>query len=316
MTEAPEQRTSLRSLTDLVEVVPTLLGFHPTDSLVLVALDNGRVELAARVDLDVTGGHRTATALRPVWQRLPHASHVLIAYSDDAERSWWALDDVAATIPQGCPRTVLHADGGRWYSDPDDAGTPYDRLGSVHLARAAWDGRPVRRSRAELVELTRPGRTPAEVTASLERVAAREATLRDVVSEAMALVVGHDEAPGDLEIDEATILCLASHDPVFLEEVLLGTTRANAAVRVALWAQVVRASVPNCAGAALVALGLAGWVDGEGAIQSVCLEALAERPGPAEWVGLLDAINADAVHPDEWEGIRARLRDEGVATAS
>src|SRR5690606_34246164 len=124
-----------------------------------------------------------------------------------------------------------------------------------------------------------------------------------------ALVVGHDEAPGELDLDEATVLCLASHEPTFLDQVLLGTTRANAASRVALWSQVVRSSVPNCAGAGLVALGLAGWVDGEGAIQSICLEALATRPGPAEWVEFLDALNANAVHPDEWERLRAAGMD-------
>ena len=97
---------------------------------------------------------------------------------------------------------------------------------------------------------------------------------------------------------------------------LLSTTRVNAAARAGLWAQVVQASVPNCAGGALVALGLAGWVDGNGALGSVCLEALEGRPGPVAWVGMLDAINRDAVHPDAWAGIRAGLLADRAAAAS
>lgn len=315
MTDTRPPQT-VRSLTDLVEVVPTFFGFHPTDSLVLLAVDAGSVALGARVDLDATGGHATAEAASAVWRRVPGATYLAIAFCADPDRAWWALDDVDAALPAGCARTLVHADDDRWYAHPDDVGTPYDRLGSVHLARAAYEGRPVRCSREELARLVEPTRTPAEVTASLERVADREDTLGDLVAEALALVEGHDAVPGDLDLDEATILCLASHDPGFLEAALLSTTRVNAAARAGLWAQVVQASVPNCAGGALVALGLAGWVDGNGALGSVCLEALEGRPGPVAWVGMLDAINRDAVHPDAWAGIRARLLADRAAAAS
>ncbi|MFB9234583.1 DUF4192 domain-containing protein [Plantactinospora siamensis] len=44
-------RLMVRSPADLIAAVPYLLGFHPSDSLVVVALRGPRVEFAARVDL-------------------------------------------------------------------------------------------------------------------------------------------------------------------------------------------------------------------------------------------------------------------------
>ena len=302
MTEALE-RTTVTTLTDLVEVVPSLLGFHATDSIVLLAIQDGYVQLTARTDLvDVPG-----RGLSAAWRRMPRAQLVLIAYTRDPGLAWSGLDEVAQAIPDGTQRILLHADGERWFEHPDDVGTPYDAWGSVHLAEAAYAGRPVRTSREELYLLVEPRRTPGEVTASLDRVAERACVMSDVVGEALALLEGHDDQPGDLDIDDATILCLASHDEGFLDAALLSTDRGNAATRLSLWLQVVGASVPNCAGGALVGAGLAAWLTGDGALQSVCLEALEGRPGPALWVGLLEALNRDAVPPAEWDALCADL---------
>lgn len=302
MTEAPE-RTKVTSLTDLVEVVPRLLGFHPAESIVLLAIQDGLVALSARTDLPGEPGRALAVA----WRRLPQALFILVAFSSDPHVAWAGLDDVDLALPDSVERILVHADGERWFEHPLDEGTPYDALGSVHLARAAFAGHPVRRSREELTRLTEPNRTPAEVTASLERVSAREDTLSDLVAEALALVEAHDALPGELDLDEATILCLASHDPRFLDATLLSTCVENADSRRSLWLQVVGASVPNCAGGALVAAALAAWLTGDGALQSVCLEAIDGRPAPSLWVDVLDAVNRDAVPPTEWASLSASL---------
>ena len=113
MTDTSHPQT-LRSLTDLVEVVPTFLGFHPTESVVVISIEAGSVVLTARVDLDLPGGHGTAAALRAVWRKVPHGDHIVIAYSDDPDRAWWALDDVADAMPgtAGAPCCTPTASGG------------------------------------------------------------------------------------------------------------------------------------------------------------------------------------------------------------
>ena len=66
------------------------------------------------------------------------------------------------------------------------------------------------------------------MTASLERVAESFATLGCLVAEARALVAGHDDAPGDLDIDEATVLCLATHEAAFLDGYAAAGGRSDA----------------------------------------------------------------------------------------
>lgn len=304
MTDAPESQVRVRSTTDLVEVVPTLLGFHPEESLVLIAIDGARVVLTARVDLPRPGGPSVEAGVAAVWRRFPQAALAVIAFSADQGLAWCALESLDRSLPEGTERLLVHADGGRWYLEPEAAGVPYDATGSVHLARAAFEGRPVRRSRAELRALVKPAFSPPDVTAALDRVAARSAGLADLSRAGMALLDAHDADPGELDLDDATLLCLASHDPTFLDAAMLATTRENARARQALWLQVVRGSVPNCAGYALAALALAAWVCGDGALQVVCLEASAGRPGPQDWFDFLDAVNAEAVEPGQWDALR------------
>ena len=43
--------TRVRSLSDLLGVVPHLLGFHPDESMVLIVIEHGHVLMTARTDL-------------------------------------------------------------------------------------------------------------------------------------------------------------------------------------------------------------------------------------------------------------------------
>lgn len=307
MTDAAQASWTIRSLTDLVEVIPTLLGFHPTDSLVMVALEGGTVALTARADLPPQPHLSLADAVGAVWRRFPTADLLLVAYTTDAGRAWATLNDVDDAMPAETGRVLVHADGRHWFDDPDAAGVPYDGAGSVHLARAAFEGRAVRASRDELRHLVEPAYEPAEVTAAIQRAAERWAVLEDLVGAGLALVEAHDATGGELDLDDATLLCLASHDEAFLDAALLSTTRENAQARADLWLHVVRGSVPSCAGHALVALGLAAWVAGNGALQVVCLEALKGRPAPATWVEFLSALNAEALEPARWPVLQQAL---------
>ena len=307
-------RPPIRTITDLVEVIPTLLGFHPSESVVVIAVEDGHVIVTARADLPGPG-ELLSQAMSALWLRYPRASFLLVGFSADAARGWASLLAVDEALPDGVERSLVVADGERWYAAPLDEGVAYDRVGSVHVARAAFEGRPVRRSRAELSALIEPARTPDELEASLSRVTPTLAGPSDLRQRAGALLAAHLADPGDLDLDDVTLLSLATHDDVFLDEHLWAMTKADAAVHQRLWLQVVRESVPACTGGALVALGLSSWLVGEGALQVVCLEALSRVEGPPAWIDLLDLINVGALSPNHWEAIVAG--NEGVpATAS
>lgn len=307
-------RTRVHSVTDLVEVIPTLLGFHPQESVVVLAIQRGELVVTARADA-VACEKGLAPALSSLWLRYPAALFVLFGFCRDADAGWRALRRLAGEIPPETQRRLVLVDEDRWYGAPDTPGAPYDRLGNAHLARAAYAGRPVRGSRAELVALIDTTSTPEEVCASIQRVEAALVGAPDLRGRAAALIAAHQDAPRDLTLDEVTLLSLASHDDRFLDEQLWALTPEQARIQQRLWLQVVRGSVPSCRGGALVALGLTSWLSGEGALQVVCLEALGKVEGPPAWIDLLDLVNAAALSPQHWDALVAGHRDVPAAAS-
>lgn len=310
----PLNLPAVRSMTELIEAIPTLLGFHPHDSIVTVAIERGRVVVTARMDLP-NPGERPSPAMDSLWSRFPSALFILVGFCEQPERAWFSLAEVDATLPAATDRRFVVADDNHWYEGPDAAGLPYDRLGNRHVAQAAFEGRPVRSSRAELAGLIEPSRTPKEIGDSLDRVGSTLCGRADLISRASALLAAHLAKPGELALDDLTLLSLASCDEAFLDEHLWAMTPADASVQQHLWLQVVRSSTPRSRGGALVALGLTSWLLGEGALQAVCLEALGRVPGPPAWIDLLDLVNSAALSPNHWDALVAGHRDV-PATAS
>lgn len=307
MTTPPEALLRVRSVSDLIEVIPALLGFHPVESLVLVVLDGERVRLTARVDLPPPGlADRALVPLCPVLDRFPDGTYLAVAMTPDPDLAWPALLALDDALPPATERLLVHADGALWRHDPDDPGTPYDPDGGT--AQAVVAGLPVLRSREDLGRMIDPACGAGELSAALERARQSWASTSELAEAASVLL---DSPPSPPALDVCTTLSLASHLDDFLDHAMLTTTRANAPARRDLWAAVARASVPGCAGAALTALGLAAWLCGQGALQSVCLERLDEETRTSVWALFLDGVIARALPPDAWDGIRAELLTSG-----
>lgn len=310
--ELPKAPVRVTSLGDFVELAPVVLGFHPQDSLVVMAIDGTSLAVCARTDLAPGEAAPMLQAIRPVWQRYPAASLVAIAFTHSASWAWWALDELLAAVPRDMAVLALHADGERYYDLPGEEGVPYDAFANEHLVRATLDGVNVRGSREELEALIRPNRTPEEVTDSIVRVG-ETLSGPDLAPRALALVHAHDEVPGPLDLDDATLLVYAMHMLPVVDEVVLTTTPENADARLSLWQQVVQATAPGLAGAPLLALGLAGWISGCGVWLSLCLEATDGVPVPESWLCFLEGVVAEAVEPERWPALREAFLADRVA---
>ncbi|MFV0453349.1 MAG: DUF4192 domain-containing protein [Propioniciclava sp.] len=309
MTSAPGTTLTARTLTDLVELIPSLLGFRPAACVVAIVVVDGHVSVTARVDLPAHRPHRLAPQLAPIWRRFPHAQYVVVVCAEASADAWAAVAELHTTLPQR-DRTLLFADGARWYDGPEDGGTAYG--GNSPLAAAAVvAGHPVLASREALAAQLAPTRTAEEIGGALDRLRATPADRSSLVAEALRLVARADSGETSLDLDQATALCLASHDAAFLDAALFSTTDTNAGARRDLWAEVVRQSIPGCTGYALAALALAAWVCGQGALQVICLGKMVGQPGPERWFDTLSGINAEAVPPSEWPALRAALFRSG-----
>ncbi len=171
----------IQSPADIVDLVPYLLGFHPTDSLVLVGIGGGSVAVTARIDLpDID--HPTLTDVFLAFARHGRCTQTIaVIYADsgdDADGLARLVEQVSDTADIQVLDHVL-VSAGRWRSlactNPDCCpadGTPLQPEGAV-AAAAVYAGLVAQPCRtAALATLDRP--TPVAPDTLVPLIAAAE----------------------------------------------------------------------------------------------------------------------------------------------
>lgn len=305
----PRPRLAVRSIEDLVGLVPYLIGFHPQESLVAVVIRAGRVTVTARVDLVAVSGTQSPTGLvTRLFGRYPGADGWFLAYTDDDALAWEVLEGCAALVGVVRLQRLLQVGSRSWRADAPDGPTG-EITGEVTrvAAEAAVLGLPARATRLDLAaSVTGPPEAEtgqlaaafAAATVELQRlgVRGRRRLLRRLLSA--------DRIP---EAAECIRLALLAEDPEMQVRVLRRLSRQTAERQLALWTRVVRYSPVEHQPAALGLLGMAAWQNGDGALQMVCLERLDRLDPMAPIAALLDWLNATVTPPDVWEDYREPL---------
>ncbi|WP_174533962.1 DUF4192 domain-containing protein [Micromonospora chalcea] len=181
MNSTEQPRLSVRSPADMVTVVPYLLGFHPADSVVVVAVRGRRVVFAARGDLPAPGADPGPAAqhLAQVVARQDADAATVVGYGP-AARVTGAVDAIgdALTAAGLVVLDALRVTDGRWWSylcaEPSccpPEGTPYDPAASQVSAAAVFAGQVALPDRAALAAQVSPLDGPV-------RLAMRRATGR------------------------------------------------------------------------------------------------------------------------------------------
>jgi len=163
----------LRTCADLLSSVPYLLGFHPTDSVVVVALRGGRVRFAARGDLPgaAPGGPPLgAVAARFVALLARERADAVALIGYGAPSSVTPVLDALRSALAGTRLTVLdvvRVEGARYWSylctDPTccpPSGVPFDAAAPAAVA-AVVAGRVALPDRSTLVRAIAPVDGPA-----------------------------------------------------------------------------------------------------------------------------------------------------------
>ncbi|SDO80243.1 protein of unknown function [Pedococcus dokdonensis] len=172
---------SLRSPGDVVAVLPYQLGYHPQDSLVMVALRDRSVLLVARLDLPPADEVEQAAGvlLAPLPHEDPDAV-LLVAYETHDGQSRLVLDATRDRLVgagfQVLDRVVVR--GGRWFavdcearccpSDGLPVPAPADTPGISEFVGLGVSPLPTRAMLTELVSAD-PERTPAVADALAAR---------------------------------------------------------------------------------------------------------------------------------------------------
>ncbi|MFI6264374.1 DUF4192 domain-containing protein [Micromonospora sp. NPDC051006] len=327
MSSTDRPRLAVRSPADLIAAVPYLLGFHPAESVVVVALRGRQIVFAARADLPEPTADPTGPAqhLADVIHRQRADAATVVGYGP-AARVTPTVDAVRAALTEAglVLLDALRVTDGRWWSylcvgagccPPE--GRPYDPGASQVTASAVFAGQVALPDRAALAAQVSPVQGPA-------RLAMRRAT-DDAERRLVGLV---EQAPGsDLlggralraagvaavrdalrrqrrgerleDAEVAWLTLLLTHLPVrdHAWERTDGRDRD-----IALWTDVLRRAEPELIAAPASLLTFAAWRAGQGALAAVALErALAVHPDYSLAL-LLDDLLRRGVPPSELDG--------------
>ena len=332
MTFPDQPKLTVRSPADLITAVPYLLGFHPADSVVAVALHANRIVFVARGDLaEADTPARAATLARylaDILHRQDAEAVVVVGYGPP-ERVTPVVDAIRTALHQADLPIfdILRVTDGRYWSylctepsccPPD--GKPYDPTTNQIAAAATYAGHVALPDRETLVQQLAPVTGPA-------RVAMRRAT-RQARRRLATLLAGAPpiDPAGRQTIEAAgrpvvrTAMRRYRNDAVLTDDevawlsVLLTQlpVRDHAWERIGadpwqptLWADVLRRAEPELAAAPASLLAFCAWRLGQGTLASVAVERALRAQPDYSMALLMDDVLRHAVPPDtlgEWPG--------------
>ena len=301
-------------------MIPFLLGFHPTESVVTTFIRSGRIALTARLDLPPP---EAAEAYAEMLLGLAHQHRcdelVVLGYSAQAGPAREFLSRLVDRLPPGMLNEALYVDGSRWWSMScagpccPAEGTPYAVDSHPLAAEAVYAGMSARADRESLAALVRGPESSdqprlealadelrPELARRSDRARARD--LEDVINRPVENPAGLDERTG-------MHLALLVAD-VRLRDLAWSMITPDDAERYAdLWSRVVR-RVPAAISAAPLALaGMAAWIGGNGALLNCCIDEL-RRIHPLYSMGsVLCSLSEQAVSPGLWDEMAGPLRE-------
>lgn len=317
MSAPPAGRIRLSSPSELIAAVPHLLGFHPHNSLVVLALHDKRLGLTMRADLvDTEHAPLLADQLLVPMARQQPTGVALVVIGDcptpDGDLPHRALVDAVDDVLTGGGLRVVHASwtaqtvhGAPWrcYDDSLCAGTVADPATSPLAAATVAAGAVTFSSREEMAELL-----AGEDAAALQRRAmllnAADAdhpmSSRLVAQRLARLRQLHQAAAGDLALTDSLIAEVASAlcDHRVRDACLPWCTGSGAVAAERLWLALVRATpAPERAEPAAL-LALTAYLRGDGALAGIALDAALQACPDHSLSGLLRAALDGGLPPE------------------
>jgi hypothetical protein len=333
----------VRSVADLIAFVPYLLGFHPTDSLVIVAMRHRRVIFGARADLpgprssviEIVGA---ADQLAEIVARQRARAVTVLGYGpeDQVNRIMSAARKSLACAGLEV-LDALRVTGDRYWSytcqSPEccpPEGTPFDLTTSEVTAEAALAGEVAFPDRTALARSVAPvgGLTRISMRQATDRAAEelagliRAAPSSDLLAGRAVREAGeaavkaaldrHRRREERLTDDEmAWLTLLLSHIPVrdFAWE-----HTGSAEWHLTLWTDALRRAEPELVPAPASLLAFAAWRSGNGPLARVAVERALHADPSYSFALLIDDVLCSGVDPsrlDGWPEMRGADKPSG-----
>ncbi|WP_154402623.1 DUF4192 domain-containing protein [Nocardioides speluncae] len=304
---------------DVIAAAPVALGFHPTESVVMMSVGRGGVHCRTDLPTEEPAFAEVADDLAGAAVRNDCERAVFVIFSeraDDAARQAERLADAfSATSVEVI--AMIRADGERWFALAADAppelvteGVPYDVGAHPITTAAVYDGAVTHASREELAATIDPDPDAVRaVTAAVERASHRrflaqpaaaarwvERTVRAAVREGTIL-----------DVDDAARLLVSLTDLRVRDVAWADMSAGSAAAHVAFWTDLVRRSPPELLPAPATMLAFASWLSGHGALAWCALDRCSAVDPAYTLAELLADLLRHAARPDGWTGIPREL---------
>lgn len=261
---------SIRTCADVIDAVPYLLGFTPTDSLVLLVTDGRQLIVTARLDLPrKLIDPDFIDTMERIKQRWPDASIIAISYAPRFadERVAYARAVTSVHLSSNVDRWIEADDGIQAWRDADNPADNgrLDAVGVTAVTIAVETGlAPV-----------------SDRDAFMQGFTAGTETDPDLAALALEVVDGLDESPIAMAVYIA-----GAEDPRVVRDLWLGVLRSCPADR---------------AGKVYSLVALLSWGIGDGAAAQVCAS---RADGPLAEIAQ-NLIDSPFDPREEWDSIRA-----------
>lgn len=294
--QTPTIRGTTRA--DLIALPAVMLGFHPWESCVVLALDGTSVRFCVRLDNDwfVADFDAIASQILQASGNAGATSYVLIGFGDP-DLACAAILELIDVLGVSTVVEALVADGYRYWSvlDPGEP-VGYSFETSSVAAQAVFQGLNVSHDRETALLPVTSSSPPTP-----SHIAVEEATVAGLTStEAMESLARLAEADALSQPEALRLAVLVADEDRFTA--LLARMKTWTAER--YWERLIevrcvcpRKYEPNV----LALLALASWLCGKGAAHTSCLEQLARRAAGHPMLSLLHRVHRDGVPPRRWD---------------
>lgn len=290
----PRTTLTFRTPEDVLAAVPVLLGFEPSDSVVMLTF-GGRETFHARVDLPPPLGVDGAIELL-LEPALAHGvTQVLfVVYADRPRFGRRVLTRLEEAFDEAGIRCVfgLRADGRRYFRGREP-GVPYDAEVHPFRARAVLDGQVVTRSRDELAARLDPTAGVWAVVAAVDEAQPYDAT-------EVAATVWRAVEVGRFEDADLAGVLLGIQDPSARDAAWGSMTRDEAPAYLTLWTDAVQRSPADLVGGSAAVLALSAWLAGHGALAWCAVDRCVEADPDNSLAQLVGELLTRAVPPSQW----------------
>lgn len=298
MTAIPVLRSN--SPADLLALPSYLFTFHPTESVVVIAMKGNVVNFSARLDADwfLTHFDQAADQVLNAAANIGACDFFLLGYSEDPDLAEISVTEVADIVGRHRVAAALITDGELYWSLIDGDGPhPFNPDTSAITAQAVYTGVNIHATREEAVAPVTGWEQPDD--GQVDEALAEIAALTD--EEAMDLLAALAEAePAVSGADALKLACLLLDD----DRCGAIVTRLNTTTAEVIWANLAAARrvTPEVVQPTVVALlGVACWLAGHGAQATACIEQLASLD-PRHPIGtMLASVHQHGIPPHKWD---------------